>query len=93
MAYHHHRPYQGVLGTYLVKLSSKSLTIKDSNEISKILHAIGDIERIGDHAAYILGVAKEMDDKKLSFSDKAQEEIRYSFRCDKGNSYKDYEFL
>ena len=67
--------YEDVLGTYLVKLSSKSLTIKDSNEISKILHAIGDIERIGDHAVNILGVAKEMDDKKLSFSDKAQEEI------------------
>lgn len=67
--------YEDVLGTYLVKLSSKSLTIKDSNEISKILHAIGDIERIGDHAVNILGVAKEMDEKKLSFSDKAQEEI------------------
>lgn len=67
--------YEDVLGTYLVKLSSKSLTIKDSNEISKILHAIGDIERIGDHAVNILGVAKEMDEKKLSFSEKAQEEI------------------
>lgn len=67
--------YEDVLGTYLVKLSSKSLSIKDSNEISKILHAIGDIERIGDHAVNILGVAKEMDEKKISFSDKAQEEI------------------
>lgn len=67
--------YEDVLGTYLVKLSSKSLTIKDSNEISKILHAIGDIERIGDHAVNILDVAKEMDEKKLSFSEKAQEEI------------------
>lgn len=67
--------YEDVLGTYLVKLSSKSLTIKDSSEISKILHAIGDIERIGDHAVNILAVAKEMDDKKLSFSEKAQKEI------------------
>lgn len=67
--------YEDVLGTYLVKLSSKSLSLKDSNEISKILHAIGDIERIADHAVNILGVAKEMDEKKLSFSEKAQEEI------------------
>lgn len=67
--------YEDVLGTYLVKLSSKSLSIKDSNEISKILHAIGDIERIGDHAVNILDVAKEMDEKKVSFSEKAQEEI------------------
>lgn len=59
-----------------MKLSSKSLSIKDSNEISKILHAIGDIERIGDHAVNILDVAKEMDEKKLSFSEKAQDEIK-----------------
>ncbi len=67
--------YEDVLGTYLVKLSSKSLSIKDSNEISKILHSIGDIERIGDHAVNILGVAKEMDEKRVSFSEKAQVEI------------------
>ena len=42
--------YEDRLGTYLVKLSSKSLSIRDSKQISKLLHTIGDFERISDHA-------------------------------------------
>ena len=43
--------YEDKLGTYLVRLSSKNLTMEESREISKLLHVIGDFERIGDHAA------------------------------------------
>lgn len=68
--------YEDTLGTFLVKLSSKDLSQADSNEAAELLHAIGDFERIGDHAMNILRVAKEIDDKDLSFSDKAQEELR-----------------
>ncbi len=67
--------YEDTLGTFLVKLSSKDLSQADSNEAAELLHAIGDFERIGDHAMNILRVAKEIDDKELSFSDKAQEEL------------------
>ena len=55
--------YEDKLGTYLVKLSSKSLSHSDSNEVSELLHAIGDFERIGDHAVNILRVATEIHDK------------------------------
>ena len=68
--------YEDVLGTYLVKLSSMSLTIEDSNEVSKLLHIIGDIERIADHSLNILNTAEEMNDKKISFSDDAKHEIQ-----------------
>lgn len=68
--------YEDTLGTYLVKLSSKSLSHTDSNEVAELLHAIGDFERIGDHAVNILRVANEIHDKQLQFSEKAQEEIR-----------------
>lgn len=67
--------YEDKLGTYLVKLSSKSLTKTDSNSVSELLHAIGDFERIGDHAVNILRVAQEIDDKELHFSEMAQQEL------------------
>lgn len=68
--------YEDKLGTYLVKLSSKNLSHNDSNAVSELLHAIGDFERIGDHAVNLLQVAQEIEDKELSFSDEAREELR-----------------
>lgn len=67
--------YEDKLGTYLVQLSSKSLSDRDSREISMILHCIGDFERISDHAVNILEAAQEMKQKNLKFSDKASEEL------------------
>lgn len=67
--------YEDTLGTFLVKLSSKDLSQADSNEAAELLHAIGDFERIGDHAMNILRAAQEIEDKQLKFSDKAQEEL------------------
>lgn len=67
--------YEDELGAYLVKLSSKHLTEKDSQELSVLLHCIGDFERISDHALNIMESAKEMYEKELSFSKKAQEEL------------------
>ena len=67
--------YEDALGSYLVKLSSKNLTVKDSKEVARLLHCIGDFERIGDHAINILNSAKEMHDKKIDFSDKAKQEL------------------
>lgn len=67
--------YEDELGTYLVQLSSKKLNIKDSQTLSELLHCIGDFERISDHALNIEQAAKEMNDKKLSFSEDAQNEF------------------
>lgn len=67
--------WEDMLGTYLVKLSSRELTTSDSREVSTLLHMIGDFERIGDHAVNLTEVAQELHDKKLSFSDSAQREL------------------
>lgn len=67
--------YEDELGTYLVKLSSKNLSEKDSHTLSFLLHNIGDFERISDHAVNIKEAAWEMKEKDLSFSNKAQEEL------------------
>lgn len=68
--------YEDELGSYLVKLSSKELSDKDSNEVFKLLHSIGDFERIGDHAVNILHVAKEMHSKDVKFSEDALAELK-----------------
>jgi len=68
--------YEDKLGTYLVKLSSKDLSEEDSNETSKLLHCIGDFERIGDHALNIKETADEINDKHIVFSGDAMMEIR-----------------
>lgn len=68
--------YEDAVGTYIVKVSSKNLSERDSNDTSKILHSIGDFERIGDHASNLLDVAEEMHRKEISFSEQAKEELR-----------------
>ena len=75
------RSYEDKLGTFLVKLSSKELSRQDSNDVSQLLHAIGDFERIGDHAVNILRAAKEIHEKELHFSQKAQEELEVITRA------------
>ena len=67
--------YEDELGDYLVKLSSRSLSEKDSHTISMLLHCIGDFERISDHAVNICESAREMHQKEQKFSKKAEEEI------------------
>ncbi len=63
------------LGTYLVAVSEKELSQEDNRTVSILLHTIGDFERIGDHAVNLHKAAKEMHDKKISFSQAAQKEL------------------
>ncbi len=67
--------YEDKIGTYLVKLASKDVSDKDSKQISRMLHTIGDFERLGDHAVNLVKVAEEIHDKKLDFSEQAKHEI------------------
>ena len=67
--------FEDQIGTYLVKVSSKDLSERDSHTLSVILHAIGDFERISDHARNVMEAAKEMHEKDLVFSEKAQAEL------------------
>lgn len=68
--------FEDELGTYLVKLSSRNLSEKESHVLSLLLHCLGDFERISDHALNIKESADEMADKGLEFSDKATEELK-----------------
>ena len=67
--------YEDALGTYLVKLSNENMTSKDRNEVTKLLHLIGDFERISDHSVNIIESAEEIKDDKIVFSESASHEI------------------
>lgn len=67
--------YEDLLGSYLVKLSSKDLSVEDSQRVSLLLHAIGDFEQITDIAVKLLYIIREIHQKKVTFSDKAKCEL------------------
>ena len=67
--------YEDELGTYLIKLNQKDLSLEDSHSLSIMLHCIGDFERISDHALSIMKSAKEISEKNARFSDKAVQEL------------------
>ena len=67
--------YEDIIGTYLVKLSTHQLNETEGATASMLLKAIGDFERISDHAVNILESAEEMRDKKIVFSADADVEM------------------
>ena len=67
--------YEDILGTYLVKLSSRTLDERDSMEASKLLRLIGDFERISDHGVGVLKAAEELKEKSMSLSAPAYAEL------------------
>ena len=68
--------FEDKLGSYLVKISGKNLSIEEGHTTSMLLHSLNDFERISDHAVNILDAARELYDKGLSFSDKVHNEKR-----------------
>lgn len=68
--------YEDKLDAFLIKLSGKDLSEEDSNKISQLLLAISDLERIGDHASYILKIAEKLRDSEKKLSDEAVEELK-----------------
>ena len=67
--------YEDHLGSYLVQISQHGTSADDMHTISRLLHAIGDFERIGDHVLNLQESAKELRDKQLRFSPTAQKEV------------------
>lgn len=67
--------YEDRLGTYMVKLSRESISVADSHQVAKILHAINDFERMSDHACNLVKVGREISEKNISFSESAQKEL------------------
>lgn len=67
--------YEDKLGNYLIAISSKGLSDADSRAKFTMLHSIGDFERLGDHALNLYKAAKEINTKKLSFTEEAEKDL------------------
>lgn len=66
---------EDAIGSYLIKVSARATDPSDSEQITKLLHIIGDYERISDHAVNIVESCEELRDKKIVFSDDANREL------------------
>ncbi len=68
--------YEDLLGSYLMKLTTtQHLSVEEKNRSSRILQAIGEVERISDHANYLSDSSEEIETKHLEFSDAAKDEL------------------
>lgn len=67
--------FEDELETYLVKISAMELSVDDSMRLSKLSHAIGNFERIGDYGVNILKTKRKMHEKGIHFSDHANKEL------------------
>ena len=67
--------YEDALGTYIMKISTKNLKKEDSEMLNVMLHCIGDFERISDHACNLCDSARELHQKNMQFSPKAETEL------------------
>ncbi len=63
------------IGSYLLKISGRELSAEDNLEVTKLLHMIGDLERLSDHAVNLAESSREMYEKKVAFSDSAKREL------------------
>lgn len=67
--------YEDALGTYIMKISTKNLKKEDSEMLNVMLHCIGDFERISDYACNLCDSARELHQKNMQFSPKAETEL------------------
>ena len=67
--------YEDQINSYLVKISKASVTGADSRKVSKMMHCVGNFERISDHAVNLIESAQEMQEKGISFSPECINEI------------------
>ena len=67
--------FEDLLGTYLVKLSTRRISAADSNEAARLLKIIGDFERIADHGVNLVQSVEELRSKKMNFSPSAMAEL------------------
>ena len=73
--------YEDRLGSYLVEISQHGVSMDDIRTVSRLLHAIGDFERIGDHSLNLQESAQELHEKGLQFSEVANAELGVLLRA------------
>ena len=67
--------FEDSIGTYLVKLAEKDLSMDDSHLLSVLLHCISDFERISDHAINITEAVDKLQKQGLEFTSQGKHEL------------------
>ena len=68
--------YEDALGAYLIRLNTKELSEKETKTAARYLSWLTNLERISDHAVNLADLGKELDEKKIQFSEQGQNELR-----------------
>lgn len=63
------------LGSYLVRLHTKQLNDSENQLSARYLGYLTNVERISDHSVKVAELAKELNNKKLSFSPRALQDL------------------
>lgn len=66
---------EGMLDSYLVKLTERQLSQEENGKVSVMLHTLSDFERIGDYAVNVSECAAALHERNLSFSRRAKAEL------------------
>lgn len=67
---------QLVVTEYVTELSQQELGVSESEQIPMLLHSVNDVERIGDHAENLVGLANRKLERDLPFTEEAIESLR-----------------
>jgi phosphate:Na+ symporter len=67
---------QLVVTEYVTELSQQELGVSESERIPMLLHSVNDVERIGDHAENLVGLANRRLERGLPFTEEALESLR-----------------
>lgn len=68
--------YEDALGAYLIRLNTKELSEKETQTSARYLSCLTNLERISDHAVNLADLGKELNEKKIQFSEQGQKELR-----------------
>ena len=68
--------YEDALGAYLIRLNTKALSEKETKTAARYLSCLTNLERISDHAVNLADLGKELEEKKIQFSEQGQGELR-----------------
>ncbi|MBQ8960991.1 MAG: Na/Pi cotransporter family protein [Ruminococcus sp.] len=67
--------FEDKINSYLIRISKSSVTGADSRKVSKMMHCVGNFERISDHSVNLVESVQEMHEKNIKFSEECISEL------------------
>jgi phosphate:Na+ symporter len=64
---------------YLTKITEHDLSEAQGTRVMALMHAVNDIERVGDHATNLVELIQIKDDKRLKLNDGTQDDLKAEF--------------